>query len=206
MNENAAAEVYSPNASREAEEMLQLTANVNSSTIAVGVDSNESLSAYQMDLYLPNGVEVINITSNDATHSLSYKVSGNKVRVISYSLSLAEISDNANLFRIELKSTANRAEDIVIKNGLFSDSKGNGRRAETASIGTSGIDTVESGVRVYAENGKIIIESDISGEAEVMSLDGVSCRCHIEEGRNEIEMVSGLYIVKFNGKTVKLII
>ena len=155
-----------------------------------------------MDLYLPNGVEVINITSNDATHSLSYKVSGNKVRVISYSLSLAEISDNANLFNIELSS--NVSEEILINNILFSDSEGHGKKAEAMSIIPSGIDNVNGEVSIYAENGKIVIESNGNGVADVLSVDGVARRYAIEEGRNEISVSRGIYIVKTLNRTVKV--
>lgn len=209
LNGNVVASAYSPNLSKTSgESQLQLTADAtSSSTITIGVDSEDRYSAFQMDIHLPKGVEIISIRANDAeTHTLAYKTDGNRVRVICYSLSAADLQDNANLFSIELKTTATAAENIVINNILFSDSEGRGRRAETAEIGTSGIERVDGGVNIYAESGKIVIESDIEGEAEVMGLDGIAGRHRISEGRNEIETGSGVRIVRFAGKTVKLII
>lgn len=59
---------------------------------------------------------------------------------------------------------------------------------------------------IFSENGKIVIDSNVNGEAKVVNIDGIVDRHRIEAGRNEIEVGSGLYIVKFNNKTVKLLI
>ena len=67
------------------------------------------------------------------------------------------------------------------------------------------IETTDT-IIIFSENGKIVIDSNVNGEAKVVNIDGIVDRHRIEAGRNEIEVGSGLYIVKFNNKTVKLLI
>ena len=208
LNENVAYSVFSNMTTEPTNEpLLQLSAKLNDSSITVGVDSNEIYSAFQLDIYLPDGIEITDIKANDAnTHTLVYNAIGNRVRVLCYSINSAELCDNTNLFSIELKSTANTTDNIVIKNSIFSDSKGNGCRAALKEIGTTGIEQIANGIRVYSENGKIIIESDEASKAELFSLDGSATLLDIAIGRNEIAIPNGIYVIRINNQTFKLII
>ena len=60
-------------------------------------------------------------------------------------------------------------------------------------------------VRIYGENGSVIIESPVAGTAQLVLINGISTPLEVQPGRNVYPVESNeYYIVRFNGTTAKL--
>lgn len=59
-------------------------------------------------------------------------------------------------------------------------------------------------VRIYTENGNIIIESPNAGTAQLIMVNGITRPLTVNSGQNVYQAERGYYIVRYNGQTAKV--
>ena len=59
--------------------------------------------------------------------------------------------------------------------------------------------------RIYVENGNIIVDTPVAGIMQLIAVDGRLVEYEVQIGHNVYEVgVGGIYIIHFNGKTLKV--
>ena len=194
-------EDFSINKGEEKELCLKLTNNV-------------AFSAFQADLYLPTGLNIINdfeLTDRKDNHSLLYsKRPDGSIRILSYSETSRDFKNDEDAivkFTIIADSTFNN-DILKIKNIIFTqqDMTSYNLNDSETSISFSGVENIinNDSITVFVSNGEIVINGAYDAQIAVYNLNGSL----IYRGKNQsIPVVNrGVYIVKINDKVVKLMI
>ena len=172
--------------------------------IAIMLNNNAAFSAFQADIYLPEGLEFVEATLSDrkADHSLASRVRvDGSVRLLSYSLGVnAFAGSEGELVYLTVKATDNFVGDfqIEIDNIIFvqPDQTTCYLEPTVADVtGYTGVEGVEDDEIVV----KVVGNSIVAPEgAEVYDLNGLRV--------NAENLAKGIYIVKVGNQVVKVII
>ena len=172
--------------------------------IAIMLNNNAAFSAFQADIFLPEGLEFVEATLSDrkADHSLASRVRvDGSVRLLSYSLGVnAFAGSEGELVYMTVKATDNFVGDFQIQldNIIFvqPDQTTCYLEPTVANVaGYTGIEGVEEDQIVV----KVVGNSIVAPEgAEVYDLNGLRV--------NAENLAKGIYIVKVGDQIVKVII
>ena len=172
--------------------------------IAIMLNNNVAFSAFQADIYLPEGLEIVEATLSDrkADHTLASAMRNNgSVRLLSYSLGVnAFAGSEGELVYLTVKATDNFVGDfqIEIDNIKFAtvDFAEYYLEPTVANVaGYTGVESVEGDEIVV----KVVGNSIVAPEgAEVYDLNGLRV--------NAENLAKGIYIVKVGNQVVKVII
>ena len=172
--------------------------------IAIMLNNNVAFSAFQADIYLPEGLEIVEATLSDrkADHTLASAMRNNgSVRLLSYSLGVnAFAGSEGELVYLTVKATDNFVGDfqIEIDNIKFAtvDFAEYYLEPTVADVtGYTGVEGVEDDEIVV----KVVGNSIVAPEgAEVYDLNGLRV--------NAENLAKGIYIVKVGNQVVKVII
>ena len=172
--------------------------------IAIMLNNNAAFSAFQADIFLPEGLEFVEATLSDrkADHSLASRVRvDGSVRLVSYSMGVNAYSGSEGEFvYLTVKATDNFVGDfqIEIDNIKFAtvDFAEYYLEPTVANVaGYTGVESVEDDEIVV----KVVGNSIVAPEgAEVYDLNGLRV--------NAENLAKGIYIVKVGNQVVKVII
>ena len=172
--------------------------------IAIMLNNDKAFSAFQADIYLPEGLEIVEATLSDrkADHTLASAMRNNgSVRLLSYSLGVnAFAGSEGELVYLTVKATDNFVGDfqIEIDNIKFAtvDFAEYYLEPTVANVaGYTGVESVEDDEIVV----KVVGNSIVAPEgAEVYDLNGLRV--------NAENLAKGIYIVKVGNQVVKVII
>ena len=172
--------------------------------IAIMLNNNAAFSAFQADIYLPEGLEIVEATLSDrkADHTLASAMRNNgSVRLLSYSMGLNSYAGSeGELVYLTVKATDNFVGDfqIEIDNIKFAtvDFAEYYLEPTVADVtGYTGVEGVEGDEIVV----KVVGNSIVAPEgAEVYDLNGLRV--------NAENLAKGIYIVKVGNQVVKVII
>ena len=172
--------------------------------IAIMLNNNAAFSAFQADIYLPEGLEFVEATLSDrkADHSLASRVRvDGSVRLLSYSLGVnAFAGSEGELVYMTVKATDNFVGDfqIEIDNIIFVQPNQTTCYLEPTVADVTGYTGVE-GVEDDEIVVKVVGNSIVAPEgAEVYDLNGLRV--------NAENLAKGIYIVKVGNQVVKVII
>lgn len=172
--------------------------------IAVMLDNSVAFTAFQADIYLPEGLEFVEAALSDrkADHSLAFAVRNNgSVRLLSYSLGLNEYAEsNGEFVYLTVKAADNFVGDfqIEIDNVTFVMANHTKYYLEPTVADVTGYTGVE-GVEGDEIVVKVVGNSIVAPEgAEVYDLNGLRV--------NAENLAKGIYIVKVGDQVVKVII
>ena len=175
-------------------------------TMVVRLDDAEKYTAMQFDIALPAGVSIKEITMN-GKHSVAY----NESRVVVYSLTNNVFGKDDEIMSITLNvDNAVEGETIALDNIVVSTPAFVERRLNAVNArleGTTGVDAAGyETTRVYAENGRIVIEAVCDGVVEIISSNGIVYKTEITAGKNCIAVEhQGIYVVKVGDRVTKLL-
>ena len=172
--------------------------------IAVMLDNSVAFTAFQADIYLPEGLEIVEAALSDrkVDHSLAFAVRNNgSVRLLSYSLGLNEYAEsNGEFVYLTVKAADNFVGDfqIEIDNVTFVMANHTKYYLEPTVADVTGYTGVE-GVEGDEIVVKVVGNSIVAPEgAEVYDLNGLRV--------NAENLAKGIYIVKVGDQVVKVII
>ena len=187
-------------------------------TVDVMLDNTVGLSALQMNLRLPAGVNLKNVAlTGRATdgHAVVYNENtpGN-INLMAFAASTESFTgNNGAILKLTLQADKNFCGDgaIELTDVKLAESDGYTREADDASARisavTTGVEGVYSVVCAYAEGQSIVIEATDAGKAQIVRPNGVMQEVKVNVGRNTYPMADGgIYFIRFAGKTFKVII
>ncbi|MBO5540355.1 MAG: leucine-rich repeat protein [Muribaculaceae bacterium] len=195
------------------------TAPALSATVQAQPDGNQVLFALgnewaaagmQMDVTLPAGVTVLKaeLLGRAAGQQVDLAtLADGRVRVLVSSFSASDIAagDDA-ILALTLDGSQNgmmTVSDIIVAERDLTTHE---LAPLSVALSTTGVsDLVASaGVRIWAENGSVVIESDEAGMAQLVMLNGMTQPLQVQPGRNTYPVAPGYYIVRLAGHTAKL--
>ena len=187
-------------------------------TVDVMLDNTVGLSALQMNLRLPAGVNLKKVAlTGRATdgHAVVYNENtpGN-INLMAFSASTESFTGNDGaILKLTLQADKNFCGEgaIELTDVKLAESDGYTREADDASARisavTTGVEGVYSVVCAYAEGQSIVIEATDAGKAQIVRPNGVMQEVKVNVGRNTYPMADGgIYFIRFAGKTFKVII
>ncbi len=178
--------------------------------VSFNLDNNIDLSALQMDLNLPAGVELVDVelTSRASTsHNVDMEhLENGAYRILASSSASKSFKDNSGA--VLTLALTGESGTINLSEILVATPMAQGYRLSdiTLELGTTGVEVIDtSDFRIGSDNSNIIIDSPSAGIAQIILPNGMSTNVAVNAGHNCFQSpTSGLVIVKFGGKVVKL--
>lgn len=182
--------------------------------ITVGIDCGFDFAGFQMDMELPHGLTFVGASLGEDATPLGLtaeKMADGMIRFLGTSFSDAEISGVCpKLMTIRVKADEGVVSGPFIE---FSDILFAERDLTAHLFDGSCIEYIEPStihelmdeVRIYVENGNIIVDTPVAGTVQLIAVDGRHVNYQAHSGHNVYAVgISGIYIVNFNGKTLKV--
>ena len=187
------------------------------SEIKFSIDCGFDFSGFQMDISLPKGISLTGAYLGEEVSDLGLAIADlpdRTIRLLGATFTDNEISGNCP----KLLTLRVNADDsfhcydthITVDSIIFAE-----RNLTSHYFDASCIEFVEPTVvhelndeiRIYVQNGNIIIDTPIAGVAQLVAIDGRMNEQQVSVGHNVIEMNgNGIYIVYFRGKTIKVLL
>ncbi|MBO4814578.1 MAG: leucine-rich repeat protein [Muribaculaceae bacterium] len=183
------------------------------------LNNTQTYTAMQFDLQLPEGLHVVDGSLETASSAQGHAIvslpdaNDNTLHMMIYSPSNAAIEGTGEtLFTFKVRADERLASESTVKTSatLFvttANEKYLGTDGLTAVSNATGIeDMTASNDKVYASGGILVIESTEGGAAQLVATNGMYTELTVAPGRNEWPVSGGIYIVRLNGKSYKVIV
>ena len=190
--------------------------------VAVMLDNSMELTAFQLDIVLPeglsiqktNGVYDIALTSRKANHIIqSADMIGNSMRVLAYSASSKSFADNnGELFTFTVVADNGfKCGDIAVKNIVFSQKNMTAHKLPNEYIAINGGNSVDAteadNYTVSTTNGHICIKgAELDSAVYIYSVNGLLVHSTTVANVSTIDLHHGVYIVRVNNSVSKVIL
>lgn len=181
-------------------------------TIEIMLDNTIDFCGFQMDVELPEGLELVDAHLSNRADSHDLLIGGEQTlnHLLAFSLGNNVFNGSTGaLLTLILKANQdfNSSMEPNLSNILFVEPNGNTLQMNDMVIPnrqTFVNEVNETNVRIFGERNMIIIDSPVNGKAQVVSTSGVTQWVDIHAGHNEIHIQQGVYVVRMGNKVVKL--
>ena len=182
--------------------------------ISMGIDCGFDFAGFQMDLILPQGLTLEDAALGDDASKLGLATEtmpDGKTRILGTSFSDAVVDGVCHqllTLRVKADRSYQFGSQIEFSDILFAE-----RDLTTHAFDGSYIEYVEptsmhelmDDIRIHVEDGIIIVDTHVAGTVQLIAADGRMVECQAHVGHNEFEVtLSGIYIIHFNGKILKV--
>ena len=179
-------------------------------TVTVNLSNEMMLTAWQMDVTLPEGLTLnqAKLTTRAASHQLAVNDLGEgTIRLLGSSLTNDELAGNEGaLLTLELNGNAASNDMVAFDHILFAE-RDMTRHVATAfgvNANSSAVNELSSNVRIYAQDGKVIVETPVETTVELVMPNGMSRTVTAQTGVNTFAAERGICIVRAAGQVAKL--
>ncbi len=194
-------------------DQLRLNGN-DEAEINIGMDCGFDFAGFQMDVILPRGLNLLGATLGDEAARLGLAIEtmpDGSIRILGTSFSDAEICGLCpKLITLRVKANRNYmpGSNLEFNEILFAERNLTSHYLDGASIlyvDPSTVYELMDEARIYVENDNIIVETPVAGTVQIIAIDGRMIESQANVGRNVYAVAgSGIFIVQFNGKTIKV--
>ena len=182
--------------------------------ITVGIDCGFDFAGFQMDVIMPQGLELMDVTLGNDISKLGLATAtmpDGKIRILGTSFSDAEI-DGLCPQLLTLKVKAGRdyvhGSEIEFSDILFAERNLTGHSLDGSCIEyveSSSVYELMENARIYVKDRYIIVDTPVAGTMQLIAVDGRMIEHPVHVGHNEYPVnADGIYIINFNGKTIKV--
>ena len=183
--------------------------------LPVALVNSEEYSAFQLDVVLPAGVELSEVTLTGrakASHVVAWNtLSDGTVRVVAYAMNNAAFRGNeGTLINLVLKTSDNLSADAVLTltDGLFATVNGAEHQASDVNVmmrsDATGIDGVYSAFRVYGVEGAVVVECGAETTVSIYAAAGqLVQQMAVKAGKHVVALPAGVYVINGNKVIVK---
>jgi len=177
--------------------------------VTLDLNNSSAITAFQMDINLPMGMKLVNANlSNRASssHTLEMaELANGTYRLLGSSMmSKAFAGNEGALLTLEIEGEA--TGKAIIDGIMLAEPNTflHEHDAMMLTFDTSGIYEMCSDVRIYAENGMVVVESPMSAKVQIILPNGMCVMRDAKPGRNVYSTVqSGIVIVKVGDQVKK---
>lgn len=178
--------------------------------VTLDLSNSSAVTAFQMDVNLPNGMKLVGATlSNRASssHSLEMnELANGAYRLLGASMMSKTFAGNeGTLLTLEIEgSTSGMA---VIDGIMLAEPDATLHRHDAIILtfdDASGVHEMYNEVRIYTEDGKVVVESPIATKVQFILPNGMSLTKEVKSGRNVYDTgFNGVVIVKVDTQVKK---
>ena len=195
---------------------LNLTAG-QTITVPVELRNDATYNAMQCDITLSEGLELASeqpaLTDRTAHHTVAMnRRDDGTYRIVLFSMDNDVIAGNDGaVLLLEVKAThdVSHASNILVDNVFFADRQHDYRAMSTQTYVDNTItgvnDMHDNLIKAWGSNGTIIIEAQEATTAQLVSASGIATVVNVTPGINQYPVTSGIYMVRVNGTTFKVI-
>ena len=208
---------YAPRRDAESDRLtaskLTLTAE-GQGEVTLDLDADFDFAAFQMDMALPKGLILTGIELGQEAHKLQpvwEALSDGTVRLLASSFSDADCAGNSpELLTIKLRTDGSYSGQgtLRIHDIAFADRHLISHVLDDVVVdcyGATGIGEMCVKVRIYVEDGKIIVETPEGGTVRVSDIFGHIREYPVTAGRNVLTpWAEGILIISFDNQTIKI--
>lgn len=178
--------------------------------VLLSLDNEWAAAGMQMDVTLPAGVTVskAELLGRAAGQQVDVAtLADGRVRVLVSSFSASDIAAGGDaILALTLDGSQGgmmTVGDIVVAERDLTTHE---LAPVSVALSTTGVSDLaaSAGVRIWAEGGSVVIESDEAGMAQLVMLNGMTQPLQVQPGRNTYPVAPGYYIVRLAGHTAKL--
>lgn len=183
---------------------------LNGNEIVVDLSNDIAITALQMDVALPLGLQVAEATltaRGTKSHSVDVAQLGNgDYRLLAASSVCKAFAGNEGaLLHIKLSG---QPSNVVTLHGIqlaAPDASGFEHDDIVLAPIATGLNEVSTATRIYAQNGDIVVETPVDGTVVIALPNGIGMTRKVRAGRNVFKApASGIVLVKMNGNVAKL--
>ena len=187
--------------------------NADRWVMSIDMNNYQPLAAMQFDLLLPDGITYENASLTDRASKLQITdgtLPDGTVRLLVSAFNAGDIKvGSGEVLNITLKGNPAADGMAIFDNITLAERSLNSYELEPMSVPftLTAIDGVNAcnEVRIYTENGCIVIESPYAGTAQLVLLNGISAPLKVLHGRNIYKVDKNeYYIVRFGTTIAKL--
>ena len=185
-------------------------------TLPVALNNSETYSAFQMDVVLPEGVELVEAALTGrakASHTIAWNaLDDGRVRVVAYAMDNAAFKGNEGaLINLVLNIPDEQSPDAEIRltEGLFATVSGIEHRAPEVSIKmrnetTDVNEATTAQFRTYGVENAVVVECASDTPVSIYSVTGQLVQYIVAKaGRNVVTLSTGVYVVNGDKVIVK---
>ena len=183
-----------------------------SQTVMLALDNATEVTAFQMQMTLPEGltIEQARLSDRAGSHSLLVNNADGTTRLLGFSAGNDVIEGNDGvLVEVTLKAEGNfdAYSAVKLSDMVFVETNGTAHQLDDLTLVNgiaTGVEQVNTTARIYGHEGHIVIEAAESGLAQIVMANGMSRTVKVATGRNDVPMPAGMYIVKMNNAVAKI--
>ena len=177
--------------------------------VTLDLNNSSAITAFQMDINLPMGMKLVNANlSNRASssHTLEMaELANGTYRLLGSSMmSKAFAGNEGSLLTLEIEGAA--TGNAVIDGIMLAEPNTflHKHDAMMLTFDASGVSEMCSDVRIYTENGMVVVESPVANKVQFILPNGMSVERDVKAGRNVYNTgLNGVVIVKVSNQVKK---
>ncbi len=181
----------------------------NTCTLTVELSNDMPLTAWQMDVALPEGMTLQQaaLTSRAAGHYLAVnKQENGHIKLLASSPTNTELLGNEGaLLTLTLVNDGSNSE-VTFDNIVMAEPDMTTHRVGAFKVNAdnSSVKEIKSNVRIYAQGENIVVETPVETTVEIIMTNGMSRTVNAEAGVNVYPATKGINIVRAGSQVAKL--
>ena len=182
----------------------------NRVVVTLNLDNEVDLTAWQMDIDVPDGMTLAgaSLSSRASHHSLAVnELDNGNLRLLGSSALNDLVSGHEGaLLTLVLEGNASGHADLMISDVLLAEADMTTHAVSpfSVSVGISAVKEMSSDTRIYARGLDIIVETPIDTKVELIAPNGMCRVVEAKSGVNTYRVERGLCIVRAAGRVAKL--
>lgn len=182
----------------------------NHVVVTLNLSNHVDLTAWQMNLALPNGMTLVgaNLTSRASGHSLAVnELEDGSLRLLGSSAINNVVAGNEGaLLTLELDGVVPTDAAITVSDVLMAEADMTTHAVAPFRVGvvSSAVKEIAGDVRIYADGGNIVVETPVETPVEIIMVNGMSRTVTAKAGINIYPASKGINIVRAADQVVKL--
>ena len=182
----------------------------NHVVVTLNLSNHVDLTAWQMNLALPNGMTLVgaNLTSRASGHILAVnELEDGSLRLLGSSAINNVVAGNEGaLLTLELDGVVPTDAAITVSDVLMAEADMTTHAVAPFRVGvvSSAVKEIMGDVRIYADGGNIVVETPVETPVEIIMVNGMSRTVTAKAGINIYPASKGINIVRAADQVVKL--
>lgn len=205
---------YQPNPEPDPEGVVRMAGTCangdGTCTMTLDLTNDMALTAWQMDVNLPEGLTLRHaaLTSRASSHNLVVMERGNgQVRLLASSPMNADMLGNQGaLLTLELENNSGSDAAVAFDNIVLAERDMTTHKAPSfmVSADQSGVKELAADVRIYALGESVVVETPVETTVQIIMTNGMSRTVAAQAGKNVYPASRGIHIVRAAGQVAKL--
>lgn len=178
--------------------------------VTLNLDNDVDLTAWQMDLTLPDGMTLTDasLSSRASRHSLVINALSDGTMRLLCSSALNDVVSGHDgvLLTLVLEGDVDDDSYLTVSNAVLAEADMTTHAVNPFGIGIINVAVKElnAGLRIYTQGDNIVVETAVDAPVEIIMVNGMSRTVTAKAGTNVYPVDKGIYIVRAASQVAKL--